>query len=253
MIAAIPTPLRMRIQRLGRRLGVDIRRYGPESSAAARRALIMARNEIDLVLDVGANVGQYARELRSAGFGGRIVSFEPLSEPYEALRRESEGDPEWRCLQLALGRSERRATMNIAANRAASSSLLPMESWMASAVPEQGYTGTETVQVARLDDTALPLIDETDKVMLKLDVQGYELEVLRGGVSTLGRADVVEVELSLVGLYEDQPLWRETVDYLQGGNFELVSLDPILHAGDGRLLQMDGIFARSRRRSSLGT
>jgi len=238
-------PLRARLRRLGHAFGIDVRPYAPHSSAAARRARIIALHGIDLVLDVGANSGQYARDLRLARYPGRIVSFEPLAEPFEALSRESEGDPGWRCLQLALGRSEDRTQMNVAANQAASSSLLPMEAWIARALPEQAYVGTEVVQVVRLDDSALPLIDERDRVLLKLDVQGYELEVLEGGQLTLQRAEVVELELSLVRLYEDQPLWREVHDHLLSAGFELVTLDPTMHDDEGRLLQMDGIFARS--------
>lgn len=206
-----------------------------------------------MVLDIGANAGHYGRELRSGGYGGRIISFEPLSDPFEALRRESDRDPQWRCLQLALGKSEGASTMNVAANQAASSSLLPMESWVREAAPEMAYIGTETVHVTRLDDAATPLMDAEDRVMLKLDVQGSELEVLRGGESTLGRAEVVETELSLVPLYEGQALWREALDYLQDAGFEVASLDPILHDNDGRLLQMDGIFVRSGRHSSRDT
>ena len=243
--------LRARLRRFGHRLGIDIRRYAPHSSAAARRGKILFHHRVDVVLDIGANVGQYALDLRAAGFKGRIFSFEPLTEPFEALSRESDGDPQWRCLQLALGNGESRTTMNVAANRAASSSLLPMKSWIAKAAPEQAYIGTEVVQVARLDDAAPPLVGEKDRLMLKLDVQGYELEALRGGESTLRRAEIVEMELSLIRLYENQPLWRDAIDYLHDAGFELISLDPIVHDKEGRLLQMDGIFGRSRRRNSL--
>lgn len=251
MIASKPVPLRTRLRRLGQMLGLDIRPYAPQSSVAARRARIIAQHRIEVVLDVGANIGQYARELRSAGYKGRIFSFEPLTEPFEALSRDSEGDAHWHCLQLALGKGEGPATMHVAANQAASSSLLAMESWISRAVPDQAYIGTETVQVARLDDVAPSLIGQSDGTMVKLDVQGYELEALRGGESTLGRAEVVEVELSLVPLYEDQPLWRETHDYLEDAGFEMVSVDPALHDEAGRLLQMDGIFAR-RSHGDLG-
>lgn len=250
MIRAKPSPLRARVRRFGHRLGVDVRRYAPHSSTAARRVRIVANRRISVVLDIGANVGHYAKDLRSAGYDGRIISFEPLSEPFEALCRASHRDAEWRCLQLALGTSNGATTMNVAANQAASSSLLPMESWVREGSPEQAYVGTEIVQVTRLDDAAPPLITPEDRVMVKLDVQGYEFEVLRGGKRTLGRADIVEAELSLVPLYEGQVLWRQVLDYLQAAGYEVVSLDPILHDDDGRLLQMDGIFVRSGPRDS---
>jgi len=245
--------MRRKLRRTAQRLGLDIRRYGPQSSPVARRASVMAGHGVDVVLDVGANRGQYAGELRSAGYTERIVSFEPLAEPFEALSREAKQDPRWRCLKLGLGASPSRSTMHVAGNQAASSSLLRMEGWIADAAPHQAYVGTEMVNVARLDDVAPTLVGARDRMMLKLDVQGYELEVLRGGPSTLRRAEVLEAELSLVALYEDQPLWRETVDYLRQAGLELVCLDPNLHDDDGRLLQMDGIFARSRRLNSRGT
>lgn len=213
----------------------------------------MRQHDVRLVLDIGANSGQYATELRSAGYQGRIVSFEPLIAPFQALERASRADATWDCHQVALGKADGREEMNVAANNGASSSLLPMEEWIATAMPSQAYVGAETVRVARLDEMAsniLPGLPES--VMLKIDVQGLELEVLEGGRRTLDQALLVETELSFVPLYAGQPLWRDILDYLGDAGFEVIGLEPIFFNPDGRLLQVDATLARSKRENSPG-
>ena len=104
-----------------RRLGVDIGRYRP---VGARRNALLARHGIRSTIDVGANKGQYAAELRAYGFRGTIVSFEPLSAPYAVLAAEAAADPLWRTHQSALGDAVGRAQINVAANTASSSLLM---------------------------------------------------------------------------------------------------------------------------------
>ena len=104
-----------RLQKTLRRLGVDIGRYRP---VGARRNALLARHGIRSTIDVGANKGQYAAELRAYGFRGTIVSFEPLSAPYAVLAAEAAADPLWRTHQSALGDAVGQAQINVAANTA---------------------------------------------------------------------------------------------------------------------------------------
>ena len=128
----------------GRLLGLEISRYRP---FAARRADRLDALAIETVIDVGANVGQYGQELRRHGYRGRIVSYEPLTEAYRVLEQAAASDPEWECHNLALGATDERRELTVAANLA-SSSLLTMTDEMRALIPD---VGVELVSVKRLD------------------------------------------------------------------------------------------------------
>jgi FkbM family methyltransferase len=234
------------IRRSLRRLGVDIKRYPAADSSQLQRQRLIQRAAIDVVLDVGANTGQYACELRRFGYRDRIISFEPLRRAFAQLQGETLVDPLWECLNLALGDQDRVAELNVAAN-SWSSSLLPMCDRHAQSAPDSHYVASETVKVARLDVALPSLVGEKARLLLKLDVQGSELAVLHGAERALRMVEVVETELSLTPLYKGQALAHEIMGFLYGRGFALVSIeeglrDPTTH----ELLQFDGIFARSQ-------
>jgi FkbM family methyltransferase len=211
---------------------------------AVRRARILAWQQIDVVLDVGANAGQYGSALRRAGFGGRIVSFEPLTEAFARLAAMAEHDPLWDCRQLALGAQPGPARLNVSADLEASS-MLPMEERHVRHWPPSAYVGVEDIAVERLDSIAPTLGLRDRRTYLKLDVQGYELEVLRGAETTLDCVCAIEAELSLVALYGGGPLLEEVVQYVDCRGFELVSIEGITEEPEtGQMLQLDGIFVR---------
>ena len=231
-------------QRLGRRAGLDVRRYIPASSFAARRARIMACAGIDLVLDVGANEGQYGRELRANGYGGRLVSLEPQSAAFRALAAEAARDPAWEARRLALLDADDGAVLHVAGNLV-SSSVLPMTRRHELSAPDSAYVGVEHVEARRLDSLAPELLGDASRVLLKLDVQGAELRALSGAEASLRRIVVVEMELSLVPLYDGGALMREALDRLDAAGYDLVGLEPgFSDPSSGRLLQADGLFAR---------
>jgi FkbM family methyltransferase len=191
------------------------------SSDVLSRGQLIGERRIDLVLDVGANEGRFALGLRRDGYAGRIISFEPLTNAFAKIEVASADDPSWECLQLALGAAPGRATLNVAANWA-SSSLLPMNRRLRRAEPRVAYVGTEECSVATLDQLSPHLLDSEERLYLKLDVQGFELEVLRGAAATLGRVEVLDVELSLAKLYRGAPLKEEVVGYLAARHFALL-------------------------------
>ncbi|MBD2602047.1 MULTISPECIES: FkbM family methyltransferase [Microcystis] len=232
------------IKKLARSLGIDLKRYNVQTSEAAKMQRLLAYHNIDLVFDVGANIGQYAKLLRELGYSGRIVSFEPLSSAYSQLKAVSEKDPLWEIApQAAIGNQEGEIIINIAGN-SQSSSALPMLDAHVQSAPESAYSGSETVKLSRLDTLAKDYIkSETKSIFLKIDVQGLEKQVLEGATAILPLVKGIKLELSLVPLYEGQVLFKEMIDIVEKLGYELYGIEPGFTAEKtGRVLQMDGIF-----------
>jgi len=231
------------VKTLGRRLGVEIAHYRPE---AARRATLIDRHHISLVLDVGANTGQYATELRDWGYRGEIISFEPLSAAFAQLELNASADPHWHCRRIALGPSPGRADLKVAQN-SVSSSLLSMADRHVDAQPDSAVVAVEQVEVVALDSLGL-LEAYKGETLLKLDVQGYEEEVLRGAGESLANVRLVECELTVAPLYEGQALLGHMMNVLGRGGFELIALSPGFYdVSTGEILQYNGMFTNTAR------
>ena len=232
------------VKKLSRSLGVDLKRYNVQTSEAAKMQRLLAYHNIDLVFDVGANIGQYAKLLRELGYSGRIVSFEPLSSAYSQLKAVSKKEPLWEIApQTAIGNQEGEITINIAGNSQSSSALPMLDAHLESA-PESAYSGSETVKLSRLDTLAKDYIkSETKSIFLKIDVQGLEKQVIEGATAILPLVKGIKLELSLVPLYEGQVLFQEMIDIVEKLGYELYGIEPGFTAEKtGRMLQMDGIF-----------
>ena len=214
-------------------------------SPEAQLARALAHFEIDLVLDVGANEGQYASGLRERGYRGRMVSFEPLSAAHAALLRASGNDPSWQVApRMALGASDGEIEIHVAGNLL-SSSALPMLPAHRDAAPGSGYVGLERARLARLDAAGAGYLKDARHVLLKIDTQGYEDRVLLGAEGILGRVTMIQTELSLAPLYEGQLLFDEMRRRLEDLEFTLHALLPgFWDARTGRTLQVDGVFLR---------
>lgn len=236
--------LKSTLRRLLRGTGWDLLRFIPASNADARLGWLLKRYGIDLVLDVGANTGQYGAGLRELGYCGRIVSFEPLSSAFEALRSRALGDADWEVRRCALGAGSGEITINIAGN-SQSSSILDMLPEHASALPSSRYVGRESVPLRRLDDDFAEVRRGARVVMLKLDTQGYELQVPSGGGDTLRAATLVSLEMSLVPLYSGAPSFLDLHRMLDREGFDMASIEPVFSdPTTGKLLQVDGVYLR---------
>ncbi len=210
---------------------------------------ILARADFGLVLDVGANQGQFARKMRDLGYFGPIASFEPMQEAFRRLSEMAKQDEKLTVFNTALGATNEAREIFISGN-SASSSFLQIEDMTVSAEPLTSVVGTETVQIQRLDDIAEAIfaMRTSGPVLLKLDTQGYEREVLEGATETLSDVDYVLAECSLVSVYEGEPLIEEQIAWLRQRGFVPIALERgWSDQVTGQAYQTDILFQRNQR------
>jgi FkbM family methyltransferase len=224
-----------------------VKNYHSESEWRRTLVCALTSQKVDVVLDAGANSGQYATSLRQAGFNGRVVSFEPLSGPFSRLLRSSSSDPFWDCRQCALGDFDGTVSVNVAGNAGESSSILPMLQSHRDVFPQANYVGAEAALMHRLDSVAPEVLRQSETAFLKIDVQGFEKQVIAGGRSTINDHCVgMQIEMSFVALYDGGMLIQEALDLADSLGFVLAGLAPgFTDVRNGRVLQADGVFFRS--------
>jgi FkbM family methyltransferase len=236
------------IKSLLNKMGYDLRRYNFSSSIDAQFIAMLDYHKINLIFDVGANIGQFGKTLRALGYGGRIVSFEPLSNERSQLLEASKDDPLWDVApQAAIGSNDGEIDIYISANSQSSSALNMLETH-STAAPESCYIGKERVNLYKLDTLATEYIQIDSVVFLKIDTQGFEDQVLMGASCTLEKAAGLQLELSLVPLYEGQKLFDELNQKVNTLGFNLWTLSPVfVNSLTGRLLQVDATFFKNER------
>ena len=222
-------------------LGVRVSRY-----TAPSYSKIINELGTTLVLDVGANSGQFASNLREHGYKGKIVSFEPTKAAYNLLLKASRYDGSWIVHpRAALGSEIGSTTINVAGNNGASSSILEMGSTHKESTPDSIYLSKENVDSTTIDSVFDKYAENTDIVFLKIDVQGYEEHVLIGAKSSIKKIAAIKLELSLTSLYEGDKLYDFYFSKLKALGFEIFDLDPgYRHPTTGRLLQFDAIYIK---------
>ena len=227
-----------------RKRGYDIVHYHPTTDDDYKKIRLLKHYQIETVLDVGANVGKYGVELRSLGFEGEIISFEPLSEAFSKLKEKAEQDDHWNALNYALGSKDETAEINIASN-SLSSSLRDMLPSHLNSAPESKDIGKETIKVKKLDSVFEEICPDQEHVLLKIDTQGFEKKVIDGAEASLETIDTVQLEMSLTPLYKGETLFVDMLNLLKDKGYSLVHLEHVFSdIKTGRLLQVDGMFHR---------
>ena len=213
--------------------------HGVFASVEHRAAL--AGLSFDRVFDVGANRGQFCLLMRSQYPLVPVVSFEPLPDEAKVFRAVHIGDSLVRLETVALGEASGSATMHVS-HRADCSSLLPIGDLQSQIFPRTGEVGALSVRVERLDALSSLRGDATN-MLLKLDVQGFELSVLKGAIGILGQCRYVYCECSEVALYVGQAMFHEVQEFLAEHGFRLAGrYNDCVHGG--KLIQADYLFAR---------
>ena len=219
----------------------------PISKETRSLVRILDHHGIDAVLDVGANVGQYAARLRQGGWSGRIVSFEPLPDAHATLEAAAAPDARWEVApRMALGASTGTVSLNVSAESDMSSAL-PFVPEMADLLDSAAYTGTVTAPLARLDEVFGKHAGSTGRVLLKIDTQGTEAAVLEGASGVLDRIFGIQLELSIVAVYLGERTYLDMIATLGELGFRPALFVPgYFNQRSARLISMDGVFIRER-------
>jgi FkbM family methyltransferase len=206
--------------------------------------LIVARG-CETVVDVGANVGQYARRLRAAGWHGPIVSVEPTPASHAALAAAAADDPLWTVAPaMALGEADGTATLHLNV-RSDMNSLSPAAPALAEAFPRASAAGTVEVPVRRLDAIFDELASGATRAFVKIDVQGFEAQVLAGAEGALARIEGLQLELPVSRLYAEDRYYLDTLNRLDELGYELAFVfDLYFSRALGRQVKFDGVFFR---------
>lgn len=247
MFDNVPGPLRTPLWRVKHGLVTWLCQKGFVESFEVALARQLRQRAIDYVLDVGANRGQYARLVRRLGFKGKIISFEPLEDAYQAVLRQTRNDQNWTVHPVALGAESGSALINVTRLDVLSSLLKPNAESLHLLPGESVIQGTQSVRVCRLDELLAELVPENQwgRIHIKLDTQGFDLEVLKGLGETICRISSLQTELSVISLYEGQGDYVSALSYLRSHNFQPTCLYPLQRVDESRILELDGLFVRS--------
>ena len=211
------------------RLGFDVVRLrNSHASFDTHLQNVLKLHEIDCVLDVGANAGQYGRSLRELGFEGHIVSFEPVKTVFERLKAEAQGDARWHCYDLALGDRDETRTMNVYSSTVFSS-FLEATDYSKRIWKSLEDVRSEDVAVVRLDSIFEDLKRRTGcrSFYLKMDTQGFDKNVFAGAQGSLGDVRALQSELSFIPVYKGNPSAYEVLASYHAHGYQISGMYPI--------------------------
>lgn len=242
--------LRRSVKRMAHVLGYEIARLPPVGETLhAQLAGLLPRMGIDLVLDVGAHWGEFGGRLRDAGYRGRIVSFEPAADAFNRLALRTEADEVWTPIRVALGRAPGTMTINVPEGSDFASFLTP-NAMSLERFPQSRVIAREEVEVARLDDVYPELVarlPRRPRVFLKMDTQGWDLEVLAGAAVCVSDVVMLQSEVSARPIYEGMPDYLAALAEMRQLGFDVTGLYPVSRDAEFRVIEFDALLIRGPR------
>lgn len=231
--------------------GYELIRSTKHPTLESHLKILFDHLNINLVLDVGANIGQYGSALREkVGYKGHIISFEPVKNVYKKLASNIAHDSRWTAYNFALGASEGSSEINVTSSSDFSSFLKPNEYVRAIRPSESNVDHIEEVRVEALDNIYHEIITTTGlispQILLKMDTQGFDCEVIKGASCTLKDIIALQSELSIIPIYENMPTYIESLELYRSHNFEITAIYPISRDNQTlQLIEMDCILTKS--------
>lgn len=220
--------------------GIEIIKYPTDE--LNRRIKLINHHNIDVILDIGANIGQYGGEMRVLGFKGEIISFEPIKNAFEKLKKNSSKDSKWQVFNWSIGERDGETTINVAKN-SVSSSLLDNLPQLTESAPEAKFIEKEIIKIKKLDSIFESLNLKGKNIYLKVDTQGYEEMVLLGASESLKHVTGIQIEMSFVPSYQGSITFDKMKDKLNDLGFNLLAIENGFYdKTTGRQLEVDGIF-----------
>ncbi len=220
--------------------GIEIVKY--PTTDLDRRIKLLQHYQIDVILDIGANIGQYGGEMRNLGFKGDIISFEPMKEAFSKLQKNAAGDPKWKVFNCSIGERDGESTLNIAKN-SVSSSLLENLPQLTDSAPEARFIKKETIDIRKLDSIFDDLNLKNKNIYIKIDTQGYEEMVLKGAKNSLEMVKGIQIEMSLIPSYQGAVTFDSMKTFLNSLGFNLMALENGFYdPKTGKQLEIDGVF-----------
>ena len=209
---------------------------------------LFAAQSISTVIDVGANLGQYRDFLRQqVGFQGMIHSFEPIRSLADQMRARSSNDPRWQVHSFALGREEGQASINVMASSTFSSLRTVSATAPSGFLASAQVARTESIQVLTLDLACERYGINPEGAYLKLDTQGYDLEVISGAAYATQVLASLQIELAIQRIYDGIPTYREILAHLESLEFAISGVFPISRDSEFRAVELDCVFVRNRK------
>lgn len=203
--------------------------------------------KIDTVIDAGANIGQYGKFLRDIGFTGEIHSFEPIKNYYDQLVLASKNDDKWFSYNYALGREIGSLDINV--NESMSSFHEFSGEYKNTYHNDVIKKTTETVRISTIDvffEDCLSKNIEQKNIYLKMDTQGFDLEVFSGGINNLKSIHAIQSEVALRQLYENMPTFTESLDTYREHGFDVTGFFPVSkHKKTKVIIEMDCVMVNS--------
>ena len=231
------------VNRVLRPAHLELRQFDPDAHIDSYLLTLFEALRVNCVIDVGARHGEFGRLLRQHGYRGMILSFEPVHENVKVLRQVAERDAHWHVFPFALGSTPSQEMINVAA-ASNYSSFLEVSEYGISADAKMQTKEQMIVEVHRLD----ALFDEITAqiadpcVYLKMDTQGWDMEVFRGAAGCLGNICALQSELSLQPLYDNQTNWLDALGEFQAAGFEISNFFTVFRDDQLRVSEMDCVM-----------
>lgn len=209
---------------------------------------VFKTQEVDMVLDVGANLGQFAKSLRQDGYTGIIHSFEPVKDTFRQLAEASKDDDKWFVHNFALGEAQGSATINVMNSSAFASVLKPNDFGTKQFEHRNNVNYEEEIKIETVDNFLASLDTKGKNIFLKMDTQGLDLKVFAGAKASLAEVVGLVSELSIVPIYEGMPSYLESLKVYSDSGFALTALYPVSRVKeDLTLIEIDCVMINKQR------